>query len=180
MLSCYKLHHVVNYIPSAYLWLEAYAFYLASSNFPLTLTSVNHRSDLSFWEMVCFWSKIDLNPMSFPVTRHSDPIFLYVSHRSAGQLKLLYVPIQGLHGRWLYSLPTFPVPHWFCIWKSVSVNLPHIFSSSCIPLSSCLATTCLFSLSIALFLFCNGYSLFFGLHTQVKSCGICLSLTCFT
>ena len=144
--------------------MRSLCLYLPSSNFPLTLTSVNHRSDLSFWETVCFWSKIDLNTMLVPVTQHSDPIFLYVSDWSAGQLKLQYVTTQGLHRRWLYSFPTFPNPHWFCIWKSVSLNLPHIFSSSCIPLPSCLATTCSFSLSIALFLFCNGYSLFFGLH----------------
>ena len=45
-----------------------------------------------------------------------------------------------------------PLTHIFCNWQFVPLNLPHLFSPP--PPASCLTITCLFFVSITLFLFC--------------------------
>ena len=60
---------------SRILYLGVCAFWLLSSRFPSsTPTSGNHRSDLFFYEFVCFWSIIDLPHYISPgcTTRQSD------------------------------------------------------------------------------------------------------------
>ena len=67
------------------------------------------------------------------------------------------------------------ITHLFCNWKFVPLNLPHLFHPSCL-LSSPLATICLLSVSMDLFLFCY-FVLLIKIPQKVKSHGIHHSLS---
>ena len=64
------LYHVVYYIPSAYLFyiwkFEAFAYFHPTPPSPHP-TFGNHRSDLFFSELVCFWNINDLQYCYFLV-----------------------------------------------------------------------------------------------------------------
>ena len=90
-------------------------------------------------------------------------------------------PYKDMHNHWLYSpyRTVHPMTYLFCNWDFVSLNFPHLFHSSPLPLPP--ATTCLFSKSMTLFLFCYVCSivLYFRFHVQMKSYSICFSLSDF-
>ena len=95
--------------------------------------------------------------MLVPVTQHTDLMFLNTSKWSP-RLSLVTICRQRYYIIIDYIPHTvhfIPVTHLLCSWKFVPLNRPHPFLSSPHP---SLATTCLFSVSITLFLFCYVYS----------------------
>ena len=67
-----------------------------------------------------------------------------ISHRTKILIVIEYIS---------HTVHFIPLTHFFYNWKFVPLNLSHLFLSSPLLLSP-LATTCLLSLSIAVFLFC--------------------------
>ena len=120
----------------------------------------------------CYWTFKNWNIIDFqhlvPGAHHSDSYFCTLQndhhHKSSYRLSpykvitilLTYSPCCMFH----------PRDSFICNWKFVPLNLPHLFLSSPTPFP--LATTCFFSVSMTLFLFCYVCSFVLFLDSTYK------------
>ena len=136
------------------IYLTTRSLHLLPTFIPYTPTSGNQKSNLFFCEFVCFWNIIDLQHYvsSCYTVEWSDisvhfKLITMISHYNLSPYKdttvIDYIPHTGHF---------IPVTHLFCYWNFVPLTLPHFFFPP--PTPSPLATTCLFSVSITLFIFC--------------------------